>query len=188
MRLFKRALRRAGLPLAMSQGYNPRPRISLPAPLSVGIEGRNEVLDFELSQWVRPEEVGRRLAEELPRGVDIKAVENTAGKQDRSPTELSYRVPLLPGHTVGPEAIEELLAADELIVQRRKGDSTKEVDIRPFVAHLRVDDDQLQVLLRCTDRGTARPEEVLEKLGCQPGRDYLPGAMVRTHVNLSSSP
>jgi len=43
------------------------------------------------------------------------------------------------------------------------------------------------MLLSCTDEGTARPEEVLEVLGCQEGRDYAKGLIERTHVSLSPS-
>ena len=49
MRTFERALRRTGLPLRMSEGFNPRPRLSFPAALPVGIEGLNEIMEFDLT-------------------------------------------------------------------------------------------------------------------------------------------
>ena len=48
MRLFQRAFKRAGLPLTHTQGYNPRPSVSIALPLSVGVESGCELLDFEL--------------------------------------------------------------------------------------------------------------------------------------------
>ena len=57
MRLFERALRRAQLPVATSEGFHPRPRISLPMPLSVGFTGHSEVADVGLREWMRPEEL-----------------------------------------------------------------------------------------------------------------------------------
>ena len=113
MRLFERALRRASLPVAMSRGYNPRPQISLPAPLGVGIRGENEVLDFELSEWVRPEEVKRTLSSHLPEGIELRSLRTVPSKPDRQPRELSYRVPLHEGHPVTPAALQQVRRARE---------------------------------------------------------------------------
>ena len=187
MRLFERALRRAHLPVAMSQGFNPRPRMSLPAPLSVGIEGHNEVLDFELDQWVRPDEVGQRLAAQLPRGIRLNSLRNLPSKPDRRPSHLSYRVELLQGHPVNEDAVREALGAERLIVERRRDEEVKPVDIRPFIDRIRIEGGTIHFLLRVTDHGTARPEEVLEALGCKRGVHYPADSVERTHVNLSSS-
>jgi len=188
MRLLERALRRARLPVAMSRGFNPRPQISIPAPLGVGIEGCNEVLDFELSDWLSPADVQARLEAELPEGIRIVSLQNVPGKQDRRPNALSYRVPLLPGHPVTRQALDRLLSAAHLVVQRERGGKSKMVDIRPYIGAVRLEDEDLLLLLKCTPDGTARPEEVLGALGCRPGDHYLPGAIVRSHVSLSSSP
>ena len=188
MRLCERALRRAHLPVAMSEGFNPRPRISLPASLGVGISGCNEVLDFELDEWVRPDEVMRRLAAQLPDGIELKSVQNLPSKPDRCPTQHSYRIPLLEGHPVTEESVRELLAAERLLVRRRSKGRIKTLDIRPFIERIRCEDGAILLLLRATEQGTARPEEVLEALGCRPGVHYLRGAMQRTHVSLSSPP
>jgi len=187
MRLFERALRRAGLPTAMSQGFNPRPRISLPAPLSVGIEGHNEVFDFELREWVQPEEARQRLERELPEGIRIRAVRVLPPKPDRQPTRLSYRIPLLEGHPVTEDAVRNLLAADRIVVERSGGKKARTRNIAEFIRDLRLEDDTLRLLLEVTAGGTARPEEVLGALGCEPGRHYLRGAIERDHVSLSSS-
>ena len=186
MRLCERALRRAHLPVAMSQGFNPRPRISLPASLGVGISGRNEVLDFELDEWVRPDEVRRRLAAQLPDGIELKSLQTPPSKPDRRPTQHSYSIPLLEDHPVTEESVRELLAAERLLVHRRREGRVKTLDIRPFIERIRCEDGEIRLLLRVTEQGTARPEEVLEALGCKPGVHYLKGAIQRTHVNLSS--
>jgi len=54
MRLWEKALRRAGLPLAYTQGYHPQPRIQFAAPLAVGFTGEHETLDLWLSEHVEP--------------------------------------------------------------------------------------------------------------------------------------
>jgi radical SAM-linked protein len=187
MRLFERALRRAALPVAMSQGFNPRPQISLPAPLGVGITGRNEVLDFELCEWVAPEEVRRRLTNELPEGIGIHSIQVLHSKPDRQPKQLAYRIPLLEGHPVTQARIQALLAAEAIEVTRCGDGKSKTVNVAEFLRDVRLQGNELHILLKVTDRGTARPEEVLEALGCKAGEHYLKGAIERTHVSLSSS-
>jgi len=186
-RLFERALRRAHLPLAMSRGFNPRPQMSLPAPLGVGIKGCNEVLDFELSQWVRPEEVRRRVATQLPKGIAIESLQNVASKPCRRPKRFSYRIPVLEGHPVTQGCIEDLLARETVTVPRRGKGTVKTVDIRPFIQEVRLEGSQVHVLLSVTDHGTARPGEVVLALGCRAGEHYFEGTIERTQVNLSPS-
>ena len=186
MRLFERALRRARLPLAMSQGFNPRPRLSLPMPLSVGISGLNEVADVRLRRWIRPEQIRARLQAELPEGIEIASVQTTPLNASRQPSEASYRVPLLPGHTLTQDKIRQVLACKELVVRRARKEGFKEVEIRQFIKALRLADQAVLMLLSCTQSGTARSEEVLAALDCREGVDYLKGEIVRTNVNLSS--
>lgn len=186
MRLFDRALRRADLPVAMSEGHNPRPRISFPMALSVGLSGRNEVADVGLREWVRPAELQVRLAAELPEGIEIASVEVTQAHPSRQPRELVYRVPLLPGHSLTEDRIRQFLASDSVKVSRAREDELREVEIRQFVKAIRWDAESVQMLLRCTESGTARPEEVMAALGCRDGVDYVKSRIERTHVDLSS--
>jgi hypothetical protein len=94
---------------------------------------------------------------------------------------------MLSGHPVTQAGLRELLGQQEVRAERHSNGKVKAVNIRPFVRHIRLRDDELLLLLEVTDRGTARPEEVVEALGCRPGVHYLKGMMARTHVNLSSS-
>jgi len=187
MRLLERALRRARLPMAMSEGHNPRPRISIPMPLSVGISGRSEVADVGLCEWMRPEEVRARLQEQFPEGIRVESAEVTRPHPDRRPAELAYLVPLLPGHTLSEQKVQQFLASETAVVERERKDGTRQVEVRQFVKALRLDGETLRMLVRYTQAGTARPEEVLEALGCREERDYAQGQIERIHVSLSAS-
>ena len=65
MRVFQRAFKRAGLPLTHTQGYNPRPSVSIALPLSVGVESHCELLDFELETIRSCEEIQKLLNEKM---------------------------------------------------------------------------------------------------------------------------
>ena len=74
MRLWQRALRRADIPLVYSQGFSPHPRLSLAAPLAVGVTSGGELMDIFLERRVSPHFFLKVIREQLPRGIDISEV------------------------------------------------------------------------------------------------------------------
>ncbi len=75
MRLFTRALRRTDLPLKITEGFNPHPKISLKRALKLGIESENEEASVLLKEPVNLDEFKKKLQEQLPKGIEIKDVE-----------------------------------------------------------------------------------------------------------------
>ena len=71
VRLFQRAVRRALLPVSLSQGYSPHYRMSFGQALKLGIESEDEKVTFKMEQWVSPEEFKSRLNEKLPEGIKV---------------------------------------------------------------------------------------------------------------------
>ena len=130
----QRALRRAGLPVRYSQGYNPHVNLSFATALPVGCQSRCEILDVELSDDCAPEAFLERLNECLPDG--LKA--HRAGlAPDNAPalmalmTEAEYEI-TVPGVDVtgGAAAFRD---AQEVVVEKRSKTKTREVNIRPMV-------------------------------------------------------
>lgn len=72
MRLFMRALRRADLPLKMSEGFNPHPKLSIKRALKLGLESDNEEATVLLKELVEPDAFRERLQRELPEGIEIR--------------------------------------------------------------------------------------------------------------------
>lgn len=71
MRAFQRAVQRAGLPIAYSQGFNPHMKISWGKALKVGATSEEEFAELELKSWVKPLELMSRLNQQLPKGLEI---------------------------------------------------------------------------------------------------------------------
>jgi hypothetical protein len=69
MRVLFRAIRRADLPIAFSQGFHPHPQVSFGPPLPVGVEGLGEYADFVFHRLIEPEEFLARINEQLPEGI-----------------------------------------------------------------------------------------------------------------------
>ena len=75
MRLFVRAMRRADLPLKMSEGFSPHPKFSIKRALKLGVESENEEASIVLRIPVDEVEFKNKLQEQLPEGIEIKNVE-----------------------------------------------------------------------------------------------------------------
>lgn len=169
MRSFQRAARRAGLPLAFSQGFNPHPRFSFGPALAVGIESEAEYLDLELKEPWPASEVLNSLARQLPVGLEVlavKALPPGALALTESIQCAAYRAEV---EGLSPlqlqQAIEELLGKKQVLVWRRTKNGTREIDVRPGVYRLELEGDNvLKLLLACSPQGTVRPEEVVRAL------------------------
>ncbi len=74
MRLFMRAIRRAALPIKMTEGFSPHPKISLKRALKLGVESNNEEATFVLREPIAIEDFKQRLQKQLPEGIYIKEV------------------------------------------------------------------------------------------------------------------
>ncbi|MCU0525323.1 MAG: TIGR03960 family B12-binding radical SAM protein [Elainella sp. Prado103] len=76
MRLFDRAIRRAALPITFSGGFHPSPRIIPAHALPLGTTSSGEVVDFDLTQPIQPDEFHRQLSAQLPETLPIYRVEH----------------------------------------------------------------------------------------------------------------
>jgi radical SAM-linked protein len=165
MRLFERALRRTGLPLRMTEGYNPHPVIAFPTALGLGIESLDEILEFELTSWTSPKGIEKALGEQLPEGVTVASAEAFDRKQRSYVNFVEYQASC-PGQVEGIDArIRAFLALKECPVERVSDKGSKTVEIRQYVMALDAENDQLYLRIRITDQGTAKPEEVLRSIG-----------------------
>lgn len=183
LRFLERALRRSGLPLRMTEGFNPHPRLSLPTALGIGVESRDEVAELALDQWSSPREVQRRLGPEFPEGMTLISVELVSARARARIHSVTYEMTVPPDRLPSPEAAAALLARVEIPLERRTDKWCKVVDIRRYLMELGVENARLRARLRVTDTGTARPDEVLTALGIP----WTPEVrIVKTHTELAS--
>ncbi len=165
MRLWKRALRRAKVPLAYSKGFNPQPKISIAAPLPVGFTGEEEVMDILLEHPVSLASFAKSVKKEIPPGITLKEVREVYMALPSLQSQVrfaEYAVSSLDGEEVGSK-VEELLAA-EAIPRERRG---KEYDLRPLIDDLRLEGSSLWMRLKHDAQGAGRPDEVLAALGVE---------------------
>jgi radical SAM-linked protein len=165
MRMFERALRRSGLPLRMTEGYNPHPILAFPTALGLGIESLDEILEFELGSWTSPRQIESALGGQLPEGVAVVSCE-VFDRKDRSCVNFVEFEAEAPGQGegLGPR-IAAFLALKECPVERVSDKGSKTVEIRQYVLAAEAEGDKIFLRIRVTDQGTAKPEEVLRSFG-----------------------
>ena len=191
MKLFQRACVRAGVEVAHSEGFNPRPRMSLPLPRSVGVESDDELLGLvvECEAPRAPAQVAQvacggdqaaleglasqiqtRLADRLPKGCEMSSVTALGGGKTPLPASATYRLPVRPEYLGGElkNRIKDLLAGDTLVVCRqvgKKASKFKDVDVRGFLKSIELRDGGVSVECRISSDGSIRMEEILDLLG-----------------------
>ena len=176
MRLFQRAFKRAALPLKHTQGFNPRPSVSIALPLSVGVDSACELLDFDLDGETVPcDEICRRLNETLVSGVRVLDVYET-GRKIRDLALLRCKVYLEYDACVpagAAEEIAELFAREEVNVAKKTKNGMQEQNIVTMIRSLEiqpVSETELSVeALVCCQNPTLNPAQIPAAIG-----QYLP--------------
>ncbi len=176
MRVFQRAFKRAGLPLTHTQGYNPRPSVSIALPLSVGVESRCELLDFELDGVSVPcEEIRDRLNKKLIDGVRVLSVYDD-GLKLKHLAYLDCEVTLEYDGGVpegAAEAMEGLFSREEVVVQKKGKNGIQQQNIIPMTRGLslyQTDRNTLVINARvCCQNPTLNPAQIVAAV-----ESYLP--------------
>lgn len=151
MRVFQRSFKRAGLPLTHTQGFSPRPSVSIALPLSVGVESRCELLDFDLDgEMVSCEEIKDRLNEALIEGVRVLEI-YPDGRKQRDIALLDCVVKMdydtqLPVNAVSQ--MENLFAQASLNVEKKGKNGIVQQDVIPLIRKLSVNREEGSIILK----------------------------------------
>lgn len=139
MRAFQRALRRADIPPAYSQGFNPHPLMSFASPLSLGYIGEKEILELVLEADRDDETVVSALNATLPEGLKILSCRSSEGNKGTamsrfSAADFSLTLPALKGQE---ERVREFFAQETIQAEKlgkvRGRKRTVEIDVKPLI-------------------------------------------------------
>lgn len=179
MRAMQRALRRSGLPIAYSQGFNPHVLLTFAAPLSVGMPGRREIMEIPLSAEIGEasflEQLKRALPPDLP-CLSARAVD------DRHPAPMAllraarYEATLENGEDL-LTAVPSFLQQESIPAIRKTKSGDKPCDIRPMIYELKAADGKLYMTLALCEQATCKPDLLLTSLSAFSGREK-PRAMI----------
>lgn len=157
--MFGRAMRRAHLPIAFSEGFNPHPLLTFALPLSVGYTSECEILEIVLSETVSPDEIMERLNAVLPDGVRILSAH--VGKSNMKKLDIAH-YEVYPEKT--PAGILDFLLMNEVFIEKKTKSGIKEVDIRPDIKDIKVGLGKIEMILSAGSRANLKPEVVISAM------------------------
>lgn len=175
VRLWQRAFNRAGIEIAYSTGFTPHPRISLAAPLPLGVTSEAELMDIFCIKGVAPHFFISAVNQQLPPGMKADKVTPISFDLPSLQSQISqadYKVTVDPA--TGPQeiqaALDALLAKEHLPWQHQRDTGPHQYDLRVLIESLSViewrpQSGVLGMRLRCDSNGSGRPEQVAAALG-----------------------
>ena len=175
MRLWQRAFRRAEISLAYSQGFSPRPRLSLAVPLAVGITSQAELMDIFTAKSVSPHGFTAAISQQLPPGIKVLQVYQIPLTMPSLQSQVRYAEYKVELETEKEQkdieaVLTSLLSVKHLPWQHQRDTGTRSYDLRALIDDLWLVDWHsgyctIGMRLRCDSSGSGRPEQVSAALG-----------------------
>jgi len=189
MRCFERCIRRAGIPLWYTEGFNPRPFLTFALPLSLGITGLHESVDLKLVEDMPLDEVKNRINACLPSGIKITSVELPVKKNTdiaSSAYEIALKSESIDSNVIA-EKLQDFLSSDSIIITKlNKKKKLVENDLKPHIKTFFVSDGDGIVLLNirlssgCTEN--CNPNLVLDAFSEKCGLGEMEASVTRNDV------
>lgn len=159
VRMFGRAMRRAHLPIAFSEGFNPHPLLGFALPLSVGYTSECEILEITLTEEIPPIEIMNALNDVLPDGVKITAAYE--GKSRMKALENALYI-VYPQKV--PSGVLEFLSMESILIDKKTKSGIKETDIRSDIKSIKVYIDRIEMVISAGSKRNLKPEVVMNAM------------------------
>ena len=146
LRVMDRLLRRAGVPIKYSQGFHPRPKISLGNPISLGTEAFNEPMDIELREDMTNTELMEKLNSKSVLGFEFTKVIDIDGKTSIADEykEMRYEIT---GDASSLDKLYELLSRDEILLIKEKKGKVETKDLKPRIKFFERKGDMINLII-----------------------------------------
>ncbi len=165
MRCAERMMRRAAVPFKMTAGFHPAPRLVFALSLSLGIVGRQEVVELELTEPRDADDILAAFHQHAPVGWTFTSVKVVPMKASAVARRIVYRLPLPPDRIAAVQELAETMMASAEVWTDRHHPRPRQVNIRQYLRAIRVAVNALSLDIWVTPTGTARADELLQLLG-----------------------
>ncbi len=170
----QRAIRRAGLPAAYSEGFNPHLKISFASALAVGVTSDIEYFDLELAEPLSPLEVARRLKSQLPQGIRLQEIRQLKKRKstlmaEADQADYTVELPLTGPADMARNAVTVFNEAKECFYHRATPKKVRDIEVKQYMAEpvtldIAGETACLTMKIRITPTGSIKPGEVLSLL------------------------
>lgn len=159
----RRAVRRSGLALNYSQGFNPQIRLALGPALPLGYESNTEFFDLELARAENPKKVKELLGAQMPAGfsiIEVRQIPLSLPSLEQGINLAEYEI----FAELDEEKIKTFLQLDKFVIIKSKKGKEEEIDLRPLILKLNRENGRLKLLLLFGPKKNVRPELILQKV------------------------
>lgn len=161
--MFRRVMRRSGLPIIYTAGFSPQLRMAFGPAISVGYESGSEYVEIELSRNVDANEAQAQIHKELPAGFELLSVKKVPvffPSLDSLLNVANYEIRA----DVSDDQLRHFLAQPEIIVDKKKENRIERIDVRPLIRELRKEPYGCFLQLRFGPKKTVKPERIVQLL------------------------
>ena len=189
-RAVQRGLRRSGLPVAYSNGFNPHILVAFASALSTGACGLREIMDVTLAEEVTEEDFLRKMNRAMPPEMQLKEARRVDDRHPALTASLRAAEYLLQFRDGGQaerllSAMDSMMKMNEIPAVRKTKSGLKECDIRPLIYDLRKEKDRLRAVLALTEREACKPVmlvSALKRAAGIPEEEEVRTLVVRTQL------
>ena len=189
-RAVQRGLRRSGLPVAYSNGFNPHIQVTFASALSTGACGLREIMDVKMAEEVSEAEFLRKMNEAMPPEMQLS---EARAVDDRHPALMAslrageYEIRIRDGAQAQRlvQAVGPMMAQDRIMVSRKTKSGVQEVDMKPLICSLRGEKSTLRATLVLTERESCKPAMIMEglkKTAGIPAEEEVRTLVIRTQL------
>ena len=182
MRYFQKAIRRADIDIAYSEGFSPHMIMSFAAPLGVGLTSEGEYVDLQVNSCVSSKSAVDALNSVMVDGMEVvsfKLLPETVKNAMASVAAADYFVNFREGYA--PENWEEkfmaFLQKEEMLIVKKTKRSEAEVDLKPMLYKAEIRDGGIFMQVACGSVNNLKPELVMEAFAKKAGIELAPFAL-----------
>ena len=186
MRFFQKAIRRAGIDVAYSNGFSPHQLMAFAAPLGVGLASNGEYMDIEINSMVSCQDIRERLNHVSVPGIEVLSVKQLPDSAENAMASVAAAA-----HTVrfregkNPKAdisalLPDFLSREQIPITKKTKKGTREVDLKEGIYRLSYEDGVFFMIVDASSGGNIKPVQIMEALLLQAGETLQENALAVT--------
>lgn len=170
MRYFQKAIRRAGIDIKYSQGFNPHQIMSFAAPLGLGLTSNGEYMDIELNSDMDLAQLKDRLNETMAEGIEIREchllpdhAKNAMSSVAAADYTLTFRETFRPDNSACfLDGLSDFMKQEQIVILKKTKKGERQVDIKPMIYQLSCQEETIFMKVSAGSADNLKPELVME--------------------------
>ncbi len=177
LKFFQRTIKRAGLPIAYSLGFNPHQLITFAIPLPLGTSSIGEYVDIQLKTDMECDVIKEKLNSTMPLGIEILSVRKIKEGEKTCAASVEaglYNIILPEVYDNIEKAVCKIIDSSEINVERTVKKKTKITNIRPLIYSISIKENIINTLIATGSQSNLKPEILVSEIFKVMEKEYVP--------------